>query len=311
MKKLDLVCRPELFCNCVAPFTRMSMNLLEFYHTGVYTEDQFVRARCTAGVSIEMTTNAVEMQIDMTIGKRAREIFTFDVDIDGKLSTYDGRESNYITLEPGKKSVKIYLPNMATLDTFDLQLNDDAEVAPRLDNSKKKIILCGDSIMQGMTSSSPARSLGVLLGRMVNMDVHNTSVGGARMFSKAVEESIALGGDAIIVGFGCNDAAQQISQDFFRNETRAALELLKNFPGKSFIVTPIPSCNYVEPRREPYCRIIREEYSKLNGTPTTLLEGESFFPADEKLMIDQLHPNDAGMIVYAEALADAVKKALV
>ena len=87
---------------------------------------------------------------------------------------------------------------------------------------------------------------------------------------------------------------------------RKILEYLSGSGARCFIITPIPSTREeLESRRSWICNMIRDEQK--NFPAVTLIEGESFFPPDDSLLCDQLHPNDKGMEVYAQGWINAVK----
>ena len=297
MQKIDLESRPELFRGCVAPGVRMSDALLDFYSD---SEARVIRARSASGVRVAFVTDAVEMDYSFTCGGCARKIFTTDIIINGEKSTLEGEGPHKITMAPGEKSVVIHLPHLIIVNDLEIALNDGAFVK-EMALKEKKLLICGDSILQGMTCTTPTKAVGTLLAEKLDVEFHNTSVGGAEMRFEAVEHSLALGGDAALVCFGINDAAHEVPHDLFRERTRRVLELLKDFAGKAFIVVPIPNMNVNPESREALCRIIREEQKAF--PEITLIEGAAFYPASADFFVDGTHPNDEGMKIYAEALA--------
>lgn len=297
MQKIELYSRPELFRGCAAPGVRMNQGLLDFYSK---TEGLTIRAKSSSAVRIVFETDALELDYTLTFGKVAREIYTSDIIINGKTTVTDGAGPHKITMEPGRKEVIIHLPHLVIVEKIELAVNDGAYVKA-LPASKKKLLFCGDSIMQGMTCTTPSKAVGSLLADKLDMEIHNTSVGGATMQPDVVKHTLALGGDVIVVGFGINDAAQLIDPVLFRERTREVLTMLNDFPGKAFIIVPISCLRVLEKDREAYSAIIREEHEKFPGI--TLIEGASFYPAQEEYFVDGVHPNDAGMKLYADALA--------
>ena len=304
MKKIDLVDNNDFFRGTVAPFARMNKTLLDFYSCN---EAWLIRSKCASGVIVKFNTDAEELQFDIKFGSPAREIYTTDVMTGGKLTTIDGAGVHTLKLTPGSKTITIYLPHLAILEKFDLFTNDNASAEPVIEK-QHKLLVCGDSILQGMTCSTPSKANTVITSQVLGMHLHNTSVGGAKMEPTPVKATLDMGGenDIAVVGFGANDAAQKLDKDVFRAKTRQVLEYLNAFAGKSLIITPIPAMVELEERREEYCQIIREEHR--NCSRVTLLEGSSFFPAGkEELYADKLHPNDEGMKIYAEGLIKAIR----
>lgn len=304
MQKIDLENNLNLFRGCVAPGVRMSEALLDFYND---SEGRVIRARAASCVRIAFVTDAVEMEYSLVFGGAARKIYTSDIVIDGVVTVVEGEGPHKISMAPGEKQIVIHLPHLLVIEKISLAVNDGALVkeAPV---KAKKMLFCGDSIMQGMTCSTPTKAVGALLAEKLDVEIHNTSVGGAEMRFEAVEATLALGGDLAVVCFGINDAAHGTDPQLFRERTDKVLELLDRFPGKSFIIVPIPSVRIDGVAREKICQIIRDEQKKFPGV--TLIEGADFYPAQDEFFVDGLHPNDEGMKIYAEGLEKIIAPAL-
>ena len=304
MQKIDLENRLDLFRGCVKPGVRMPEALLDFYSA---TEARSIRARSATGVRIAMVTDAAEMEYSIVQGASARPIFTTDILIDGVKTTVEGDGPHKISLPAGEKTVVIHLPHLVVIEKLSLSVSEGA-VVKALPVTQKKLLVCGDSILQGMTCSTPTKAVGALLAEKLGMDFHNTSVGGADMRAEAVESTIAIGGDVIVVCFGINDVFHATEPELFRERTRKVLELLDGFSGKAFIVVPIPSLAIPPEKQEEYCAVIREEQKGFSRVK--LIEGKSFYPWKGEVFADGTHPNDEGMEIYAQGLAEAMADAL-
>ena len=300
MQKIDLERRMELFRGCVNPCIRMSDVLIDLYSE---SDALKIRAGAATGVRIAMSTDAVALEYEIVCGASARKIFTSDIDVDGVITTVDGNGPHKLSLPPGEKNIIIHLPHLVVNEKISLSVSKGAKVEA-VSRKAKKLLICGDSILQGMTCSHPTAAVGVLLADKLGVEFHNTSVGGGTMRPEVVAATIALSGDILLTGLGINDVFGGTDPELFRERTRKTLELLNNFNGKSFFVVPIP-CLKVEPeRRELYCDIIREEHRDFSRVK--LINGANFFPADEELFADGTHPNDRGMQIYADGLAEAI-----
>ena len=304
MQKIDLENNLKFFRGCAAPGVRMNESLLEFYSD---CEARVIRARAASGVRIAFVTDAVEMEYSLVFGGAARKIYTSDIVIDGSVTVVEGEGPHKITMAPGEKQIVIHLPHLLVIEKVSLAVNEGAWVkeAPA---KAKKMLFCGDSIMQGMTCSTPTKAVGALLSEKLDVEIHNTSVGGAEMRFEAVEATLALGGDLAVVGFGINDAFHATDHQLFRERTLKVLELLDKFSGKAFIIVPIPNMKIDNAIREGFCQIIREAHKKF--PKVTLIEGADFYPAREDLFVDLTHPNDEGMKIYAEGLEKIIAPAL-
>ena len=302
MQKIDWRNFFDLFTGAVQPNVRMSQNLLDFYST---TSAFRIRSRCSSGITLALETDSETLMIEFSFGETAREIYSFDVAVNGVISSYDGRAAQKIALGDGVKQLVIYLPHLVVVKDFTMQI-DDGAFCNTLPHRQGKLILCGDSIMQGMTASTPSRTLGALTADKLDLELFNVSVGGARMNAAVVAEAVRYGGknDRIVVGFGINDVAHAAPADDFCSETQKVLALLDGFPGKAFVVAPIPAFFQGAEKRPVYSRIISECVEK--HPEITLLDGSQFFPGREELFVDGIHPNDQGMQIYADALVNAI-----
>ena len=301
MKRIDLENRLELFRGAVTPGVRMNQELAEFY---TQPEAWMVRAQCASSVRILFYTDAEEIIWQCKFGALAREVYTTDIFVDEKMTTLDGEGPHTLKLAPGRKKLEIYMPHLVVLKEYSLYLNDSAYVEA-IEEKRPKLLICGDSIMQGMTCSSPARASVCIAARALDMDLHNTSVGGVIMRSATVRDTLLIGGDVVVVALGINDISHKTPMDVFCSETEKTLQYLSNYNGKCFIITPIPTTREdLEAERGNICQAIRDVHAKYPAV--TLVEGESFFPADDALLADKLHPNDKGMEVYARGLIDMI-----
>lgn len=301
MKKLEL--DMKYFRGAVSPGMRMNKNLQAYYYKNELWK---IRANCASSIQIAFVTDATELSIDMQFAESAREVFTCDVQVNNELTTFDGSGSHQLSMPEGGKNVIIHMPHLAVLSQFEVALNDSAAVS-ELPPPSRKLLLCGDSIMQGMTCTSPGRALGPLLAADLNYQLHNTSVGGAIMHPDQVKASLEIPCDVILVGLGINDSGAKTDLELFRSRTRSVLTMLNNFSGKAFIVTPLPCAVEAEKLRSVYSQIIREEQQKFPAVQ--LIEGCDILPLDTSLLCDNLHPNNRGMQVYAKNMAGVLRQA--
>lgn len=302
MRRIELENHIELFRGAVAPGVRMNQALLDFYNP---IENWNVRAHCASAVQIIFYTDSENLQWSCKFGEAARPVYTTDIFVDESMHTLDGEGPHKLKFAPGRKKIHIYMPHLAVLEEYALFLDDTAYVEAVIE-SRPKLMICGDSIMQGMTCSSPGRASVAIAARALNMDLHNISVGGVIMRPETVQEALNINGDVVVVALGINDISHQTPPEIFRERTARTLQLLSEHDGKCFIITPIPTAlAELECQRDRICQIIREEQAKYPRV--VLVEGSSFFPADDSLLDDLLHPNDRGMEVYARGLINMIR----
>ena len=301
MKIVNLNEHPEFFRGCGVPGRRMTDKLVELFSTA----DKYLwRALCPSGVRLDFITDSTEMEYTLTFGKPVRQVFTSDIFIDGELTTVDGAGPHIITLRPGEKHIVIHLPHLVVLENVELKISDDANIkaAPV---PEKRLLLCGDSICQGMVTTTPSKALLPLVAAALGMDFVNTSVGGARMSAEHLKYTMEISGDILVLALGVNDALGKVSYDDFRAKTEAAFAAMAEFPGGKLAILPIPNVAASTPDLAVYREIIR--FVATSYPQIKLLDGYEFFPAKAELYFDNTHPNDEGSKIYAKALINAVE----
>jgi lysophospholipase L1-like esterase len=188
-----------------------------------------------------------------------------------------------------------------------LAVDDGATVTP-LPPEPATWLAIGDSITQGMTCASPARTYAGLAARALGISHHNTAVGGARMEPGAGQVA-GIEATFATAAFGCNDwnGGKPLAQ--FAADTAAFLEtLFAARPGLPLgLITPFPAVgdrgerNAAAVDLEAYRDVVRRQAAA--HPSVRLIEGPSLIPAEAAFFADGIHPNDAGMAVIAERLA--------
>lgn len=318
--KIDLLKTPELF-HGIASISktetgyypeRMTPELLAFYSS----ENESIRAHCPAGVRISFFSNTSEIQIDLKFGRNARMIYSTDIVIDEqKLLTFTPEtecDSYAFTLkssEPGEHLYEIWLPNMCETEIADLQIDDGASLVP-LVPAEAPLVFIGDSITQGMTSSSPSRCYAALLSRSMKKDLINLSIGGAEMKKELGMSAQAYPWDAAIIAFGVNDCFHKRSLDDFKSDTHGLLQALSHRKNAEiYILTPIP---YLGDSEEPEntLEVFREciRRTAADFPNVIVIEGTELLPHESRYFTDGIHPNDDGMKLMAENLYKKIKQ---
>lgn len=142
--------------------------------------------------------------------------------------------------EPGEHIYEIWLPNMCEAEITFLEIDDGASLYPVL-HSGSPVIAIGDSITQGMTSSSPSRCYAALLSKALKRDLFNLSVGGAEMKKEVGSLALAYNWSSAIVAFGVNDYFHKRPLADFEADTRGTFRHYQpEEHANSYIITPIP-----------------------------------------------------------------------
>ena len=275
-------------------------------------ETRMLRGRCCSGVRIrfDSDTRAVTLKLGLGIGE-ARPVYTTDVVVDGETTLTFGADSagqdydvQVAAPGPGKHRYEIHLPHLCESEVLGLEVDDGASLAPAA-YPGEAIIFIGDSITQGMTTTSPARAYATRLAAALDRDFTNLSVGGAQMDEALGAAALAYQWGSAYVAYGINDWSSKRPLEEFARQTRGMLRNLSSRPGaKIRIITPLP---FVRPITDPhpntvddFRQCIRDVAAEFPGVQ--IIEGPSLMPAEERLFIDGLHPNDDGMQAMAESL---------
>ena len=290
MKRIDLT--EKFYRGCAGGCVRMSKELQACFNT---PHNIFQRVQCQSGVRICFSTDARELVFSMVFGDAVRQVFTSDLFIDGKMTTLTGEGPHRIELAGGEKNITIHLPHLVLINKIELAVDDGAEVKPQ-SRPEKTILFCGDSIMQGMTTTSPALAPAPRIAAGLKMDFINTSFGGAKMNPEHVRLTSILPGDIMVVALGTNDSLAKKPLDVFTEDDRKSLKIFAAFAGGKYLILPIPNPG-AAPGLDEYRRIIRTEaemYPEIR-----IIDGYEFYPADLEYYCDKTHPNDKGAELYA------------
>lgn len=287
---------------------RMTDELQDFYS---YSDVAELRASCTSGIRIVFETDSPLLTMGVRFGRCAREYFYVDIMIDNMECLRFGPDDNqdeYIfstELPEGDKRIEIYLSHCSETIVTGLEVAEDANVSP-CEEYDHKIMFIGDSITQGMTAFSGSRTYASLLAAAFEVEFHNIAVGGAVMRGKVGELALALDWDDAVVAFGVNDCNGCLKLEDVAAETTLMLENLSKRKGaKIYLLTPISTARESDINSDgislqQYRDAIAEAAAPFDNV--TVIDGASLVPGKVDLFFDGLHPNEAGMAVYAENL---------
>ena len=285
-------------------------------------EGRRIRSHCSTGIVLDFLSNTEQLTLKCSVAETgARAFCFFDLWVDGIFANYTGTEEageqdldiNF-NLGPTDKPrhIQLHLPHTREVFIKSISISENADLEPA--PAKQVLLAFGDSITQGMNSKHPSLCYTTTAGRMLDMDVFNTGVGGARFEMVFLQEKILDRADLITVAFGTNDWSGQVSsQDAFVFLTK----LRELYPeNKLYILAPIwravDTPDYeLEPGRislEEYRNQLREITKQIPNTH--FIEKELLHPPRMALMLDGTHPETAGQIVYGTNLATVLRKLL-
>ena len=297
-------------------FDRMTAQLHEHYSQ---TEAQIVRAACPAGVRLRFQSDTTFIHLALRYGEPCRPFYGTDVFADeafvgtfGPRNPADQWEADIFSVSGRKmRTFDIWLPYAVESQIIAMEIDDDAQVDP-LPRAPMTWLAIGDSITQGMTASSPSRTYVAEATRSLNMEVHNTGVGGATMEATAGSGVMPIEFGFATVAFGVNDWNTEKPLEKFRADTKALLEgvLKKRATLPIGLITPPPSDDLHQMEKkaqslEAYRRVLRE--AALSFPTVQVIEGPSLMLAEMDRFVDGIHPNDLGMTEMGRNLTAALE----
>lgn len=205
----------------------------------------------------------------------------------------------------GRAKIEIWLPNTCGLRITGFDFGDCQEVP----KPNTRLLLLGDSIMQGICSYYPTCSVSNLICRELKVEMINQSVGGAGFFPEALEQIPA---DRVLVALGINDVFSGDSLEAVEYRVMGYFSRLRTMYPKQSIscITPIWTVRLEDPEKwNRFSRaeeIIRREAKQQS---VRIIEGMPMVPHVRKFYNeDGIHPNDLGFAVYAMSLLKYLKE---
>ena len=262
------------------------------------------RANCTAGISLRFITDAPVLRFSYEVISYCRSRNVCDLFEDGvhtssvRLADMQSRgEAVFVRETQGQAEIEIMLPNTCGLRITEIDFGS----WQALPQQEKKLLILGDSILQGINTYHPSCALGNLLAYRMNAEVVNQSVGGARFVPELLEK-LDFDPDSILVALGANDAFS--GDDAYEQTIPAYFKRLRElYPDKPIAaVTPVFCMKLktdaaIADRFDAVHALIKTEAEK-NGV--RVIDGNPLVPHTAKFFNeDGTHPNDLGFMQYA------------
>ncbi len=273
----------------------------------------------TAGVILEFISDTDHFSFDATFSPcTTRHQPLIDLLVDGLL--YDsrqveeyGRYSFTFSLPQGEHRITLCLPWRCITTLQNITLDDGAFLLPT--ERGIRILALGDSITQGSVSLHPSQTY---VGRMatdLHAEVLNQGMGGYQFLKESLNGAPDWQPDLITLAYGTNDfSIIHKKEDFIRQVTEYMERLTALYPDTPILgITPIyrgdlPTETLMEGKDYTFMEALdalRQIYAAYPNV--TVLDGLSFFPRHPDFFVpDYLHPNDAGFILYADAVVAAI-----
>lgn len=290
-------------------FVRMTPEILDFYGQSEATE---TRANCSSGVRICFNSNTSFIAMRLSYGRSTRPVYAVDIVLDDtELLTFspdnpgDGFSFTAELSAGGERRIEIHLPHLCESVLNELIIEDGATLTP-VTYPDHRIIFIGDSITQGMTTTSPTHAYATQLAKLLESDFHNISVGGAAMKQEIGEMALGLEWNTAFVAYGVNDCAQSRSLEGFAADTVGMLRHLSERENALiYLLTPIPwlvapPVNALGLTLADYRKTLCEVAADFKSVK--VIDGLKLVPDKAAYFADGCHPNDYGMEIYATSL---------
>ncbi len=205
-----------------------------------------------------------------------------------------------------------YLPLYNGVDRLEIGIDSGAKFEPILPSKVRPMVYYGTSICQGACASRPGIAYTAIIGRMFNEPVINLGFSGSGKMDEGVVDLLAeLSPSIYIIDCLPNMNAEQV-----KSRTAPLIRTLRKahpetpillVEDRSFAQSPLyPDLQRAhEDRRKELYQAFRA--AKDSGDPALFyLKGDRLLGTDSEGTTDGSHPNDLGMMRYAEALRPAI-----
>jgi lysophospholipase L1-like esterase len=210
----------------------------------------------------------------------------------------------------------LYLPLYNGVESLEIGVDPQAEFRPTPPRTEKPIVFYGTSIMHGACASRPGISMTAIIGRRLNRPTINLGFSGNGRMEAAVGALLA----ELDVGVYVIDCLPNMLAEHVAERAAPLVRQLRS-------ARPDAPILLVEDRTYAYARFrqsvrdrhaasraaLRRAYQNLTAAGVRnlfYLEGEPLLGDDGEATTDGSHPNDLGMVRYADAYEGILRQIL-
>ena len=265
------------------------------------------RSGCTAGVHIRFRSAAQKLHALFRAECFCRSQNVVDIYENGiqtgsvRLADMQSHaEMNFISPGTGFREFDLWLPNTCGLRLVDFDFGE-YEAIPK---NQKKLLLLGDSILQGICSYHPSNALANQISISWGADCVNQSVGGASYMPETLEP-VDFPPDHILVALGANDSYEL--REVWEKKIPVYYGKLRELNPHTPVITITPIWNARLKWDENYKENIHavRECIQVQAAKysISMIDGLSLVPHSERFFNeDGCHPNDMGFLRYSLSL---------
>ena len=225
----------------------------------------------------------------------------------------DGYESLLELGERKMRELTINFPLYSTVNELYIGLDETAEILPASEYCDPlPVVYYGSSITQGGCASRPGCAYQAVVTQMLNCDHINLGFSGSAKGEYEIAEYIASLPMSVFV---CDYDANAWSPEHLQETQPRMVHMVRDaHPDLPILMMTRPRAMLNE--RQQKCHdIIKETYETMRGRGDQnvyFLPGPAMFPGDtfHAATVDNLHPNDLGFWLMAQAVAEILKNIL-
>jgi len=217
-------------------------------------------------------------------------------------------------LDPGLKEFVGYLPLYNGVEKLEIGVETGAKFEPVTPDRRKPIVFYGTSICQGACASRPGMAYTAILGRMLEQPIVNLGFSGSGRMDSSVGDLLSELDPSIYV-IDClpnmdpalvKERTEPLVRTLRAARPAAPILLVEDRTFAQAAIVPGLRRAHGERRAELAAAYRRLQSAGVEGL--YYLKGDRLLGRDSEGTTDGSHPNDLGMMRYAEALRPALAK---
>ena len=241
-----------------------------------------------------------------------------DVYLDGVLWEHIGVDgvsewptSLRLILPTGHKRITLVLPCLFSTRIRNVRFDPGTALVPMV--SSHTLLFLGDSITQGYTARYPSMTYANIVGRRLDARILNQGIGGGVFDVHTLDAELDYKPDQAIIAYGTNDWINHRDlADRVQHYMQVATEIFSE--AAIYVLLPLWRADIEQRQKKAgvpflYVHETIKEACMAYGSRIHILDGYRMLPHCSALLADeQVHPNDLGFVVLAEAVEKALRQ---
>tara|TARA_B100001769_G_scaffold216597_1_gene176244 strand:+ start:1490 stop:2626 length:1137 start_codon:yes stop_codon:yes gene_type:complete len=219
-------------------------------------------------------------------------------------------------LAPGSRTYTMYLPLYNGIEEMEIGIKNGNIFKPLYPRKEKSILFYGTSIMQGACASRPGLAIPAIIGRRLRRPTINLGFSGNGWMETEVASLLAeLDPCAFVI-----DCLPNMNETSISERTIPLVKKLRKAHNKTPILlvedrsfTNTPFFPSLKVHHQKSRNALKKAYAKLTDSGVGYLyylDGDNLLGDDGEGATDGSHPNDLGMVRYADAYEPVLRSML-